>query len=143
MSRQNPTTTPSHQTIGLMKNFVKAMDRTSQAFRYLHETFSRLSKAKSKERVVEDPQFRELFKDGRFNNLHVQYTSVKRDRPWNSFRLVSTNIIENVRAENYKEIVEDMMMHSDAVSKDPLPSFPSGFLLRQLVSDEHGERFRT
>src|SRR6218665_1746883 len=39
-----------------MKNFVKAMDRTSPDFRYLHETFPRLSKAKSKERVCVDPQ---------------------------------------------------------------------------------------
>ena len=39
-------------TSGLMKNFVKAMDRTSSAFRYLHETFPWLSKAKSKERVL-------------------------------------------------------------------------------------------
>ena len=39
-----------------MKNFVKAMDRTSPVFRYLHETLPRLSKAKSKEKVFVEPQ---------------------------------------------------------------------------------------
>jgi|SRR6218665_13225 len=33
-----------HIKLGLMKNFVKAMDRTSPAFRYLHEKIPRLSK---------------------------------------------------------------------------------------------------
>jgi len=43
--------------LGLMKNFVKAMDWTSPAaFRYLHEKFSRLSEAKIKEGVLVGPQ---------------------------------------------------------------------------------------
>ena len=33
---------------GLMKNFVKAMDRTGTAFKYLAEKFPRLSEAKIK-----------------------------------------------------------------------------------------------
>ena len=56
-SSDEPTKSCYHPfTSGLMKNFVKAMDRTLSAFRYLHETFPWLSKAKSKERVFVDPQ---------------------------------------------------------------------------------------
>jgi len=47
-----------------MKNFVKTMDRTSPAFRYLHVTFPRLSKAKSKERVFVDPHTLPSFPSG-------------------------------------------------------------------------------
>jgi len=53
---------------------------TWPAFRYLHETFPRLSKAESKERVLADPQFRELFKDDLSNNLHVQHIYMKRNK---------------------------------------------------------------
>jgi len=40
---------PLHIKLGLMKNFVKAMDRTGSAFKYLAEKFPRLSEAKIKE----------------------------------------------------------------------------------------------
>jgi hypothetical protein len=39
---------PLHITLGLMENFVKAMDRTGSAFKYLTEKFPRLSEAKIK-----------------------------------------------------------------------------------------------
>jgi hypothetical protein len=38
-----------HIKLGLMKNFVKAMDRTGPAFKYPAEKFPRLSEAKIKE----------------------------------------------------------------------------------------------
>jgi hypothetical protein len=47
---QNPATAPTHQTLS-DKNFVKAMDRTGSAFKYLAEKFSPLSEAKIKEGV--------------------------------------------------------------------------------------------
>ena len=94
-----------HMKLGLMKNFVKAMDRTSLAFRHLHEKFSRLSEAKIKEGFLLGPQIRELFKDDRFNNLQGGARQA-----WNAFRLMSTNIRGNVRAENYMELIEDMLM---------------------------------
>jgi len=42
---------PLHVKLGLMKNFVKAMDRTGSTFKYLAEKFPRLSEAKIKEGV--------------------------------------------------------------------------------------------
>ena len=42
---------PLHIKLGLMKNFVKAMDGTGSAFKYLTEKFPRLSEAKIKEGV--------------------------------------------------------------------------------------------
>jgi len=43
---------PLYIKVGLMKNFVKAMDRTGSAFKYLAEKFPRLSEAKIKRGVL-------------------------------------------------------------------------------------------
>ena len=60
---------PLHIKLGLMKNFVKAMDQTGSAFKYLVEKFPRLCEAKIKEWVFVDPQIRKLFRDDMFKNL--------------------------------------------------------------------------
>jgi len=88
-----------------MKNFVKAMDRTVSAFKYLAEKFPRLSEAKIKEGVFVGPQIRKLFRDDMFNNL----LQGDEGKSWDAFRLVSTNFLGNIRAENYKELIEDML----------------------------------
>src|SRR6218665_2385611 len=72
-----------------MKNFVKAMDRTSPAFRYLYEKFPRLSEEKIIQGVFEGPQIRELFKDDRFNNSSCR---VMRDKQYSLFFKVSVSI---------------------------------------------------
>ena len=51
------------------------------------------------------PQIRKLFRDDMFNNL-LQGDEKK---SWDAFRLVSTNFLGNIRAENYKELIEDML----------------------------------
>jgi len=79
-----------------------------------------------------------------FNNL-LQGDEKK---AWGVFRLVSTNFLGNIKAENYKELIEDVlslyhkldynmslkihMLHSHL---DFLPDNCG------MVSDEHGERF--
>jgi len=60
---------PLRIKLGLMKNFVQAMDRTGSAFKYLAEKFPRLSEAKIKEGIFVGPQNRKLFRDDMFNNL--------------------------------------------------------------------------
>jgi hypothetical protein len=49
---------PLHIKLGLTKNFVKAMDQTGPAFRYLAEKIPGMSAAKIKEGVFIGPQFR-------------------------------------------------------------------------------------
>ena len=53
---------PSIQ-LGLMKNFVKAMNQEEAAFIYLREKFPRLSGAKLKEGIFIGPQIRDLIKE--------------------------------------------------------------------------------
>jgi len=85
---------PLHIRLGMMKNFVKAMDRTGSAFKYLAEKFPQLSEAKFIEGVFVGPQIHELFRDDMFNSL-LQGDEKK---AWEEFRLVSTNFLGNIRA---------------------------------------------
>jgi hypothetical protein len=132
-----------HVKLGLMKNFIKAMNRTGSAFEYLAEKFPRLSKAKIKEGFC-GSSGPKLFRDDMFNNL-LQGDEKK---AWDTFRLVSTNLLGNIRAENYKELIDDVlslyhklgykmslkihMLHSH------LNFSPDNC---GMASDEHGERF--
>ena len=60
---------PLRIKLGVMKNFVKAMDRTGSVFTYLAENFYRLSEAKIKQGIFVGPQICKLFRDVMFNNL--------------------------------------------------------------------------
>ena len=97
---------PLHIKLGVMKNFVKAMDWTGSAFKYLAEKFPRLSEVKIKEGFFGGgSQIRKLFRDDMFNNL-LQGDEKK---AWDKFRLVSANFLGNIRAENYNELIEDRL----------------------------------
>jgi hypothetical protein len=133
-----------HVKLGLMKNFVKAMDKTGEAFLYLSTKFPRLSEAKIKEGVFVGPQIRKLFKDEHFNNI------LKGDEKlaWDSFVQVSKNFLGDHKAENYKDLVENLLQCYDRLGCNM--SLKLHFLHSHLdffpencgaVSDEHGERF--
>jgi hypothetical protein len=81
------------------------MDWTGLAFKYLAEKFPQLSKAKIKERVFVGPQIRKHFRDDMFNNA----LQGDENKAWDMFCLVSTNFLRNIRTENYKEMIEDML----------------------------------
>jgi hypothetical protein len=57
---------PLHIKLGLMKNFIKAMDKDGAGFTYLKPIFPRLSDAKLREGIFVGPQIRELIKDEQF-----------------------------------------------------------------------------
>jgi hypothetical protein len=89
-----------------MKNFVKTMDQTGPTFRYLAKKFPGISAAKIKEGVFIGPQIRKLFRDEQFGHI----LSVNEKRAWNDFRLVATNFLGNKKADNYKELVENLLL---------------------------------
>ena len=57
---------PLHVKLGLIKQFVKALDPSSEAFKYLKTVFPKLSEAKIKSGIFVGPQVRKLMKDGEF-----------------------------------------------------------------------------
>jgi len=126
-----------------MKNFIKTMDRTGSAFKYLAEKLPRLSEAKIKEGFFVGPQIRKLFRDNMFNNL--RHGDEK--KAWNMFRLVSTNFLGNIRAKNYKELIQDMSLYhrlgcNMSLKIHMLHSHLDFFCDScGVVSYEHGKRF--
>jgi len=48
---------------GLIKLFVKAMDKKSEGFGYWRQTFPRISEAKMEEGIFVGPQITKLFED--------------------------------------------------------------------------------
>jgi len=58
-----------HLKLGLMKNFVKAMDQEEAVITYLRGKFPRLSEAKLKEGIFIGPQIWELIMDKYFDEL--------------------------------------------------------------------------
>lgn len=73
----NPTNVllpPLHIKLGLMKQFVKGLNRDDSGFSYLQEIFPHLTYAKLKEGIFVGPQIRKLLKD---NILETKLTNVE------------------------------------------------------------------
>ena len=94
--------------------------------------------------VFVGPQIRELFKDHQFETV----LSKKEKAAWESFKNVSNNFLGNFKAENFEELVENLMDSYKQLGSNM--SLKMHFLNSHLdffppncgdVSDEHGERF--
>ena len=96
-----------HFKLGLMKNFVKAMNKEESAFTCLREKFPRLSETKLKEGIFIGPQIRDLIKDEYFDKL----LQGDEKAPWNSFKFVVKGVLGNRRAQNYEELVNTLLQH--------------------------------
>ncbi|UYV73081.1 hypothetical protein LAZ67_10001761 [Cordylochernes scorpioides] len=127
-----------------MKNFVKAMDRNASRFAYLKQNFSSISETKIKEGIFVGPQIRKLQQDGNFQNSLNEVEAAA----WNFFRSVCKNFLGSVKVENYRDIVNDLLLSYKALGC--IMSLKIHFLHSHLdffpdnlgaVSDEHGERF--
>ena len=130
---QNILLPPLHIVLGLIKNFVKALDKTKSDFKYLYETFPRLSEAKIKEGVFAGPQIRELLRDDTFDHL----LHGKEKKAWKAFQSVATEFLGNYKTDNYKQLVANLLKSYKAlwlqyVTEDTLFAFPSRFPSTEL-----------
>ena len=96
---------PLHIKLGLMKNFVKALDLKFPAFTFLCGKFSRLTFEKVKVHVFIGSQVRQLFKDQQFEAV----LSDRERAAWHSFEKVSNGFQENFKAANFRELAQDLM----------------------------------
>ncbi|UYV61015.1 hypothetical protein LAZ67_1003112 [Cordylochernes scorpioides] len=102
------------------------------------------SEAKIKEGIFVGPQIRELQQDGNFQNSLNEVEAAA----WNSFRKVCKIFLGSVKVENYRHIVNDLLLSYKALGcnmslkihflHSHLDFFPDNL---GAVSDEHGERF--
>ena len=133
---------PLHIKLGLMKNFVKALDKEKPGFKYLYEKFPILSEAKIKEGVFVGPQIHKLFRDDTFDHL----LSGNEKKAWKAFQLVATKFLGNYKADNYEQLVANLLKSYKALGcnmslKIHFPHLDFFPLSCGEVSDEHGERF--
>ena len=135
---------PLHIKLGLIKNFVKAMDKQGDGFKHICELFSYKSDAKLKQGIFVGPETRKLLKDETFK---TKLTSVELDA-WNGFTMVVQNFLGKHRADNYKDMVSQMLKSYEAMWARM--SLKMHFLHSHLdffpennadVSDELGEQF--
>ena len=66
VDRKNIILPPLHIKLGLMKQFVKALDRSGDCFGYICSTFLDLSYEKKKAEIFDGPQIRTLLRDQYF-----------------------------------------------------------------------------
>ena len=80
---------PLHIKLGLMKIFVKALDKEGVAFLHLRNKFTNLSEAKIKEGVFIGPQIKAVFRDGEFERK----VSEGQKAAWLAFKSVCSGFL--------------------------------------------------
>jgi len=94
-----------HLKLGLVRNFVKATNQGEAVFTYLWEKFPRLSEAKLNESIFIGPQIWDLIKDEYFDKL----LQGDEKAAWDSFKFVVKVFLGNRRAQNYEELVNNLL----------------------------------
>lgn len=135
---------PLHIKLGLIKQFVKALNKKERCFAYLGQVFSGVSDAKLKEGIFDGPQIRKLFRDEVF--VITMYNKEKAD--WLSFKDVATKFWGNTKDQDYRSIVKNMIKNNQNLGclmnlrlhflDSRLDEFPENL---GDFSEEHGERF--
>ena len=117
------------------------MNRHGKDFEHLQETFPKLGDAKLKDGIFIRPQISEII-----NDLIVHLLTENEKSARLTFTAGCLNFLGNVRAENYKELVENLLYACQTmwcnVIEDPFFTFPLGLPPNLgAVTDKHGERF--
>ena len=96
---------PLHIKLGLMKQLVKALDKDGDFFQYICKRFPSPSNEKLKAGIFDGPQIRQLMGDQIFCDSMNEVELAT----WLSFVELVKNFLGNYRADNYKEIVNNML----------------------------------
>ena len=96
---------PLHIKLGLMKQFVTALNTDGACFRYLCSAFPGMSMEKIKAGIFNGPQIRQLIKDSQF----VRHMTEHESAAWTTFVLIIKNFLGNYNASNYVELVSNML----------------------------------
>ena len=94
-----------HIKLGLVKQFVKALDKGGDCFQYICKSFPSLSNEKLKAGIFDGPQIKQLMRNQKFcDSMNEVELAV-----WLSFVEVVKSFSGIYRADNYKEIVNNMV----------------------------------
>lgn len=135
---------PLHIKLGLVKQFIKALDKNGTCFTEIVRKLPAVSIQKLRAGVLDGPQIRQLINDPRF----VDSMDERERNAWQAFVLVVKNFLGNNKAENYVELVQNMLVSFRALGcrmsiklhylHSHLDWFPANL---GAMSDEQGERF--
>lgn len=140
------TLPPLHINLGLMKNFVKTLDKNVHGFKHLWELFLKLSETKVKECMFVEPQIWKLFKG--FNDTFNDELSNLELTSWTSFRDIVHWSLGTKKDDRYVSIVTGLLgNYKNMGCKMSLKSHIShshlDFSSEKLgaISNKQGERF--
>lgn len=135
---------PLHIKLGLVKQFVKALDISGPAFRHIQFMFPKLSEAKVKAGVFVGPEIKKMLLS---KELEAAMSVVEREA-WCAIRDVVEGFLGNNRSSNYKIIILKLIEAFKCMGcrmslklhflHSHLDFFPENL---GVVSEEHGERF--
>lgn len=111
VEREHVILPPLHIKLGLVKNFIKTLDKEGQAFTYLKTVFPNLTLGKIKEGVFDGPQIRKLLRNEHFETL----LSHDENAAWNSFRLIVSDFLGNNRNPEYVKIIGDLLTNYEKI----------------------------
>ena len=121
---------PLHIKLGLIKIFVKGINKEGQALRHLRNKFPKISDAKVKENIFIGPEIRQFMKDPAFD----EDLKGQEKETWEALKRVICGYLGNKRDDNYIQLVT-ALLHSHLDFSPPPPPRCGA------VSDEHGESF--
>ena len=133
-----------HMKLGLMKQFVKALDKHDDCFNYIVKKFPGLSMEKIQAGNFDGPQIRKLIQDQAFTSHMTAVESAA----WCLYVSVVREFLGNTKASNYRYFVDVMLRNFQALGSRM--SVKLHYLFSHLdyfpenlgdVSEEQGERF--
>jgi hypothetical protein len=98
---------PLHIKLGLMKQFVKALNKDGLCIECIAHKLPGLTMEKLKAGIFGGPQIRQLINDSHFITSMNEIEACA----WSSFVLVVKYFLRNKKADNYTQLVEDMLFH--------------------------------
>jgi hypothetical protein len=96
---------PLHIKLGMMKQFVKALDRNSPCLQYLCTRFTSLSHVKIREGLFDGPQIYRVMMDNTFTDA---MTEIEEDT-WNAFKEVVKKFLGKIKGPLYIETVRNIL----------------------------------
>ena len=135
---------PPYVKLGIMKQFVKTLEKDGDCFKYICIKFPDLTIEKLKAGIFDGPQIRKLMNDANFCN----FINPAKLSAWTAFMNVVKFFLGKANAPNYKELVETLLTSLNQLGANMtiklhylhshLACFPKNL---GDVNDEQGERF--
>ena len=100
-----------HIKLGLMKQFVKALDKNGNCFRYICSRLPGTSYEKLTAGILDRPQIRTLIRDPAF----VLHVTVVESAAWCSYVSVVKEFLGKTKADCYQDIVKQTLTNFEAL----------------------------